>query len=81
MKEYFGLTQIDIKADKKFEVGAKGEVPVAAPFYVADGETLAQALERYEGMNVALDAGSDLKISRTFQLWLRWPSQQHVSVL
>lgn len=66
VKEYFGLTQIDIKADKKFEVGAKGEVPVAAPFYVADGETLAQALERYEGMNVALDAGSDLKISRTF---------------
>ncbi|MCL1119101.1 extracellular exonuclease ExeM [Shewanella seohaensis] len=66
VKEYFGLTQIDIKTDKKFEVGAKGEVPAAAPFYVADGETLAQALERYEGMNVKLDAGSDLKISRTF---------------
>jgi len=66
VKEYFGLTQIDIKTDKKFEVGTKGEVPVAAPFYVAEGETLAQALERFEGMNVLLDAGSDLKISRTF---------------
>ncbi|GIU09768.1 extracellular exonuclease ExeM [Shewanella morhuae] len=66
VKEYFGLTQIDIKADKKFEVGAKGDVPAPVPFYVADGETLAQALERYEGMNVVLDAGSDLKISRTF---------------
>ena len=66
VKEYFGLTQIDIKADKKFEVGAKVGIPAAAPFYVADGETLAQALERYEGMNVVLDAGSDLKISRTF---------------
>lgn len=66
VKEYFGLTQIDIKADKKFEIGTKGTVPIATPLYVADGETLAQALERYEGMNVVLDAGSDLKISRTF---------------
>jgi predicted extracellular nuclease len=66
VKEYYGLTQIDIKADKKFEVGAQGEAPAATAFYVADGETLAQALERYEGMNIELDAGSDMKVSRTF---------------
>jgi predicted extracellular nuclease len=66
VEEYYGLTQINIKADKKFEVGAQGEAPAAAEFYVADGETLAQALERYEGMNIELDAGSDMKVSRTF---------------
>ncbi|QSX41449.1 extracellular exonuclease ExeM [Shewanella cyperi] len=66
VKEYFGLTQLDIKADKKFELGAAGDVPAAVPFYVADGEGLEQALERYEGMKVVLDAGSDIKVSRTF---------------
>ncbi|MBT1443753.1 extracellular exonuclease ExeM [Shewanella sp. JM162201] len=66
VKEYFGLTQIDIKADKKFEVGAKGEVPGAVPFAVTDGETLEQALERFEGMKIVLDAGSEMKVSRTF---------------
>ncbi len=33
---------------------------------MADGETLQQALERFEGMKVVLDAGSDLKVSRNF---------------
>ncbi|GAB1140238.1 MAG: extracellular exonuclease ExeM [Shewanella algae] len=66
VKEYYGLTQLDIKADKKFAVGEFTQLPVAAPFYVADGETLQQALERFEGMKVVLDAGSDLKVSRNF---------------
>lgn len=66
VKEYFGLTQIDINADKKFEIGAEGQIPAATPLYVSEGETLAQALERVEGMLVVLDSGSDLKISRTF---------------
>ncbi|ABM01148.1 extracellular exonuclease ExeM [Shewanella amazonensis] len=66
VKEYFGLTQIDIKADKKFEVGAKGDVPAAAAFAVTEGESLEQALERFEGMKVVLDAGSEMKVSRTF---------------
>ncbi|NMH66677.1 extracellular exonuclease ExeM [Shewanella salipaludis] len=66
VKEYYGLTQIDIKADKKFEVGATTQAPAPAAFYVADGETLAQALERYEGMKIMLDAGSDMKVSRSF---------------
>ncbi|QYJ74708.1 extracellular exonuclease ExeM [Shewanella sp. FJAT-52076] len=66
VKEYFGLTQIDIKADKKFEVGAKGDVPGAVPFAVTEGETLEQALERFEGMKVVLDVGSEMKVSRTF---------------
>ncbi|WP_372871191.1 extracellular exonuclease ExeM [Shewanella sp.] len=66
VKEFYGLTQIDIKADKKFEVGATGDVPAAVPFAVTEGETLEQALERFEGMKVVLDAGSEMKVSRTF---------------
>ncbi|MXR71015.1 extracellular exonuclease ExeM [Shewanella sp. JBTF-M18] len=66
VKEYYGLTQVDIKADKKMEVGENlGELAVQ-PFYVADGESLGDALERFEGMHVVLDAGSDMKVSRTF---------------
>jgi predicted extracellular nuclease len=66
VNEFYGSTQLDLKADQKFAVGALGEVPAASAFYVADGETLAQALERVEGMKVKLDAGSEMKISRTF---------------
>ncbi|QDE32803.1 extracellular exonuclease ExeM [Shewanella polaris] len=66
VNEYYGSTQIDLKADQKFEVGALGDVPAGVEFYVADGETLAQALERVEGMKVKLDAGSEMKVTRTF---------------
>ncbi|QYJ97069.1 extracellular exonuclease ExeM [Shewanella alkalitolerans] len=66
VKEYYGLTQVDIKADKKIEVGENLGAPAAQPFYVADGESLGDALERFEGMHVVLDAGSDMKVSRTF---------------
>ena len=66
VNEYYGSTQINLKDEQKFEVGALGEVPVASAFYVADGETLTQALERVEGMKVVLDAGSEMKITRTF---------------
>ncbi|WP_445778283.1 extracellular exonuclease ExeM [Shewanella sp.] len=66
VKEYYGSTQIDIKDEQKFEVGVMGDAPAAVEFYVADGETLAQALERVEGMKVKLDAGSDMKVTRTF---------------
>ncbi|MFT6257753.1 MAG: putative extracellular nuclease, partial [Cellvibrionaceae bacterium] len=66
VNEYYGSTQINLKDDQKIEVGALGEVPLASAFYVADGETLTQALERVEGMKVVLDAGSEMKITRTF---------------
>ncbi|PKI11238.1 endonuclease, partial [Shewanella sp. 11B5] len=66
VNEYYGSTQINLKDEQKLEVGALGEVPVASAFYVADGETLTQALERVEGMKVVLDAGSEMKITRTF---------------
>jgi predicted extracellular nuclease len=66
VNEFYGSTQIDIKDDQKIEVGGLVKVPAAVEFYVADGETLAQALERVEGMKVKLDAGSEMTITRTF---------------
>jgi len=66
VKDYYGLTQIDIKKDKKMDIGEMGQMPSPAPFYVAEGETLTQALNRYEGMQIMLDAGSDMKVTRSF---------------
>lgn len=66
VKEYYGLTQIDIKDDKKMEVGEQGDVLAATAFYVSEGESLETALERFEGMNVKLDLASEMKITRNF---------------
>ncbi|AQS37999.1 GlyGly-CTERM domain [Shewanella psychrophila] len=65
VQEMYGQTQIAGDATK-IEIGEQGEELAPTPFYVADGENLAQALERYEGMHIVLDAGSDMKISRNF---------------
>ncbi|QDF66590.1 ExeM/NucH family extracellular endonuclease [Shewanella sp. SNU WT4] len=66
VEEKFGLTQINISKDKKFAIGAKVPVPTAIPLKIHSDESLSEALERYEGMKVVLDAGSDLKVSRNF---------------
>ncbi|SQH78292.1 Endonuclease/exonuclease/phosphatase (fragment) [Shewanella benthica] len=65
VQENYGQTQIAGDATK-IEIGEQGEELAATPFYVADGENLAQALERYESMHIVLDAGSDMKITRNF---------------
>ncbi|WP_153916321.1 ExeM/NucH family extracellular endonuclease [Shewanella sp. TC10] len=66
VKEYYGFTQIDLKNDQKVDIGKMvGELP-ATPIHVEMGETLAQALERVEGMKVVLDIDSDMKVTRTF---------------
>ncbi|WP_299491133.1 extracellular exonuclease ExeM [uncultured Shewanella sp.] len=66
VKEYYGLTQIDIKDDKKMEVGEQGEILAATAFYVSEGESLDTALERFEGMNIKLDLASEMKVTRNF---------------
>ncbi|WP_299797580.1 extracellular exonuclease ExeM [uncultured Shewanella sp.] len=66
VKDYYGLTQLDIKKEKKMEIGEMGLVPSPANFYVAEGENLTQALNRYEGMQIQLDVGSDMKVTRSF---------------
>lgn len=65
VQEKYGQTQI-VGDAAKIDIGEQGEELAATSFYVADGENLAQALERYEGMHIVLDAGSDMKISRNF---------------
>ncbi|RYV03435.1 endonuclease [Shewanella sp. OPT22] len=67
VKEFYDQTQLDLSKDKnKVEIGEVGEVPAAVPFVVGDEENLQQALERYEGMKIVLDAGSEMKVTRSF---------------
>ncbi|WP_299009097.1 extracellular exonuclease ExeM [uncultured Shewanella sp.] len=66
VKEYHGLTQIDIKDEQKMEVGEQGDVLAATSFYVNEGDSLAEALERFEGMKIKLEATSELLVSRSF---------------
>lgn len=69
VEEYYNHTQLKPVFDSgtpRLQVVAQGNVPAAVPLRVLEGETLAQALERHEGMRVRLDAGSELKISRNF---------------
>ncbi len=68
VKEYYDQTQLNLAEDtSRYKVlEAEGDVPAAAAFVVADGESLDQALERYEGMKIVLDEGSEMKVSRSY---------------
>jgi predicted extracellular nuclease len=69
VEEYYGHTQLRPLVDgntPRLAVLAQGEAPAATALRVLEGETLARALERHEGMRVRLDEGSELKISRNF---------------
>ena len=67
--EYYGHTQLKPLFDgsaPRLAVLAQGDAPAATALRVLEGETLARALERHEGMRVRLDADSALKVSRNF---------------
>ncbi|MCH7372722.1 ExeM/NucH family extracellular endonuclease [Aeromonas sp. MR16] len=69
VEEYFNHTQLKPVFDSgsaRLQVVAQGSAPAATALRVLEGETLARALERHEGMRVRLDADSELKISRNF---------------
>ncbi|MGL5815670.1 MAG: ExeM/NucH family extracellular endonuclease [Aeromonas sp.] len=69
VEEYYNHTQLKPVFDggtPRLQVLAQGTAPAATALRVLEGETLARALERHEGMRVRLDAGSELKISRNF---------------
>ena len=68
VREFYGQTQLNLEEDtSKYEVlEAEGDVPAAIPFVVGEDEGLEQALERHEGMKILLDAGSEMKVTRTF---------------
>lgn len=65
VKEYFNLTEIDAY-NNTFEITGETTAPAPVAVTVNEGETLRDALERYEGMNVVLDAGNSLRVSRNF---------------
>ncbi|PSW18077.1 endonuclease [Photobacterium sanctipauli] len=66
VKEYYGNTQLDV-SDSAYRILSTGNEALApVPLRVEEGETLHDALERHEGMQVALDADSPLVITRNF---------------
>ncbi|WP_461602713.1 ExeM/NucH family extracellular endonuclease [Aeromonas rivipollensis] len=69
VEEYHGHTQLKPLFDgsaPRLTVLAQGDAPAATALRVLEGETLARALERHEGMRVRLDGESALKVSRNF---------------
>lgn len=65
VQEYYNNTQLASNGDSYIKTGT-AEVPHGAKFVVNEGETLRQALERYEGMLLELDADSKLFVTRNF---------------
>ncbi|WP_299490674.1 ExeM/NucH family extracellular endonuclease [uncultured Shewanella sp.] len=66
VKEDNGLTQIDLTIEPKMQIGESTSLPEPRLLSVSDGESLATALERVEGMKITLDEQSDLRVSRNF---------------
>ncbi|PSV45767.1 ExeM/NucH family extracellular endonuclease [Photobacterium indicum] len=65
VKEHYGMTQLVAQKDK-VEVGHEVSPIIATNITVRDGETLVEAMERYEGMLVRLAPDSNLQITRNF---------------
>lgn len=69
VEEYYGGTQLKptFEANKaRLQVTAQGLTVPTSVLQVNEGETLAQALNRQEGMRVRLDSSSDLHLTRNY---------------
>lgn len=69
VEEYYGGTQLKptFEANKaRLQVTAQGLTVPTSVLLVNEGETLAQALNRHEGMRVRLDSSSDLHLTRNY---------------
>ncbi|MGY3862466.1 ExeM/NucH family extracellular endonuclease [Aeromonas lacus] len=69
VEEYYGGTQLKptFEANKaRLQVTAQGMTVPTSVLQVNEGETLAQALNRHEGMRVRLDSSSDLHLTRNY---------------
>ncbi|WP_051536933.1 ExeM/NucH family extracellular endonuclease [Shewanella marina] len=64
--EFYSLTQMKLASSADYQVLDQATELAATPIVVNEGETLAQALERYEGMKVVLDHNNELVITRSF---------------
>ncbi|MCX7127239.1 ExeM/NucH family extracellular endonuclease [Aeromonas sp.] len=69
VEEYYGGTQLKPNFESgraRVQVTTQGlSVPISV-LLVNEGETLAQAMNRYEGMRVRLDSSSDLHLTRNY---------------
>ncbi|WP_299016845.1 ExeM/NucH family extracellular endonuclease [uncultured Photobacterium sp.] len=65
VQELFNRTQL-ASDYYSYKTTSTEPVPALHPLIINEGETLRDALERYEGMKVELDAGTDLRVTRNF---------------
>lgn len=65
IQEDYSHTQLKTDANSYVKQSTQS-APDATKFVVGDGETLRDALERYEGMNIELSAESQLYVTRNF---------------
>lgn len=65
IQDFFGGLQLKLVGNN-IQTTEGGATPIPATLKVRDGESLADALKRHEGMLVTLDNASDLRITRTY---------------
>ncbi|MDW2255479.1 nuclease, partial [Vibrio sp. 1569] len=59
VQEYYSNTQLSSDATSYVKTGTS-DIPLVTPLVIKEGETLRDALERHEGMQVTLNSASDL---------------------
>ncbi|RYV01553.1 endonuclease [Shewanella sp. OPT22] len=66
VKEFFGQTRVVVAGNKLAVTGQIPGVPAAQAVSYFDGETTPEALERFEGMHVALTSESEMHVTRNY---------------
>ncbi|MCG9553699.1 ExeM/NucH family extracellular endonuclease [Vibrio sp. Isolate31] len=65
VQEYYSNTQLASDANSYVKTGTS-DIPRVTDLVIKEGETLRDALERHEGMQVELTSSSDLLVTRNF---------------
>ncbi|MFH4832168.1 ExeM/NucH family extracellular endonuclease [Vibrio diabolicus] len=65
VQEYYSNTQLSSDANSYVKTGTSN-VSLVTPLTIKEGETLRDALERHEGMQVELSSASELFVTRNF---------------
>ncbi|WP_299797577.1 extracellular exonuclease ExeM [uncultured Shewanella sp.] len=65
VKENYKQTEI-VGSKDKLAITGDAEIPAVSPLVIEEGETLADALERHEGMKIRLDPTSDMRVTSPY---------------
>ncbi|KAA8598348.1 MULTISPECIES: ExeM/NucH family extracellular endonuclease [Vibrio] len=65
VQEYYSSTQLSSDANSYIKTG-ESDISLVTELNIKEGETLRDALERHEGMQVELSSASDLFVTRNF---------------